>query len=409
MSSIILCLEPNILENSKPYYYDELNSLNIYDIRLATTVEEAMKKIYEMMFEDVFIIVNGKLFPQFYEELKKNLNKICIVPKIVIFKQSEEPLGKYQNIINDKFYNIGGIKTDFKEIMKFIKNPEMNQYKYLLKSDEEYLNFDYIDNKDKLLLPLFYKFLIKFTEKENEFNNLLYKKYYKKSKEIRHFLDSISNLKEIPIEILCKYYVRIYTDEESNFYGDLNKNLRKGKKEKYLPYIKILYEGIRLKALPYSSDEKLYRGGTLPYNEIEKIIKYKNKGAIEGLPGAIVFSKTFLSFSKDKEVADYFIEHYSKNLSKKFGKVLFTLEREINIDYNKSTHVDVGKLSLLPNEREVLFFPFSSFEIKDIKQEEDGIYHIKLLYMAKYIDKYKKDFTELPKKIPDSEYKNEIL
>ena len=408
MSSVttILWLDPNI-ENK--LYYEELNSLNTYKIKKAKTVDEAMKEIYEMIFEDVFIIVNGSLFPQFYKEFKNNLNRICIIPKIVIL--SETPLqGIENNIIGDKFYNLGGIKHDFQEVMQFIKNQEMNQYKFVPKNEEEHLNFDYIDNKDKLLLPLFFKFLIKFTEIDNNFHNMLYKKYYKKSKEMRHFLDSISIFPQIPIEILSKYYVRIYTDEESKFYTDLNKSLRKGKKEKYLPYIKILYEGIRLKALPYSKDKELYRGGILPYKEINKIINYKKKDTIEGLPGAIVFSKTFLSFSKEKKVAEYFIDYYSQNLNKKFGKVLFILEREINIDYNLSTHVDVGKLSLLPNEREVLFFPFSSFEIKEIVLKND-IYEIKLLYLAKYIDKYKKDFTKLPIKIPEtgSIFKNELI
>ena len=407
MSSIttILWLDSNIGENN--LYYEQLNSLNTYKIKIAKTVEEAMKEIYEMIFEDVFIIVNGPLFPKFYQEFKDNLYRICIIPKIVILSKTP-PLGIDNNIFGDKFYNIGGIKHEFREVMQFIKNPEMNQYKFVLKNEEEHLNFEYIDNKDKLLLPLFYKFLIKFTERDNNFHNRLYKKYYKKSKEMRHFLDSISNFPQIPIEILSKYYVRIYTDEESKFYSDLNKSLRKGKKEKYLPYIKILYEGIKLRALPYSKDKELYRGGILPYKEINKIINYKKKDTIEGLPGAIVFSKTFLSFSKDKEVAEYFIDNYSQNLSKKFGKVLFILEREINIDYNLSTHVDVGKLSLLPNEREVLFFPFSSFEIKTIVLKND-IYEITLLYLAKYVDKYKEDFTRLPKQIPESIFKNELI
>ena len=287
----------------------------------------------------------------------------------------------------------------------------MNEYKLLLdKNDEEYLNFDYIDNKEKLLLPLFYKFLIKFTEKDNQFNNYLYKKYYNKSKALKRFLDSICNFREIPIEILSKYYVRIYTDEESRFYSDLNKSLRKGKKEKFLPYIKILYEGIRLRALPYSNDKELYRGGILPKKEIEKIYKYKNKGEIEGLPGAIVFSKTFLSFSKDKDMAYYFISNNPNSSNEKCRKVLFTLKREINIDYNLSTHVDAEKLSLISTEREVLFFPFSSFEIKEINlNKKNNIYEIKLLYLAKYLDKYKEEFEKIPKMIPDSEYKNELI
>ena len=148
----------------------------------------------------------------------------------------------------------------------------------------------------------------------------------------------------------------------------------------------------------------------MPKKEIEKLQTHKNKEGIEGLPNAIVFSKTFLSFTKDKEMAYYFINNNQNNSNKKCSKVLFILKREISIDYNLSTHVDVGKLSLIPNEREVLFFPFSSFEIKDVKFNKDnGIYEIYLLYLAKYIDKYKIEFTTLPKMIPDSEYKNEII
>ena len=44
---------------------------------------------------------------------------------------------------------------------------------------------------------------------------------------------------------LWSYYV--------NIYRDINENLRKSKKENYLIFIKVLYEGIRLKALPLAS------------------------------------------------------------------------------------------------------------------------------------------------------------
>jgi hypothetical protein len=415
MSSTVIWLDPSLLEKNESYY-DKLKSLNIYEIKQVKTVKEAMEEIYKKVFEDVFIIVNGSLFLEFHNKLKNNLDKICIIPKIVIFTESNKEayinsLGDNKKIIYDKFYNIGGIKTDYNEVIKFIKTPEMNEYKLLLdKNDEEYLNFDYIDNKEKLLLPLFYKFLIKFTERDNQFNNYLYKKYYNKSKAIKRFLDSISNFPNLPIQILSKYYVRIYTDEDSRFYSDLNKSLRKGKKEKFLPYIKILYEGIRLEALPYSKDEELYRGCILPKKEIEKIYEYKNKGAIKGLPGAIVFSKTFLSFTKDKDMAYYFINNNQNSSNEKCRKVLFILKREINIDYNTSTHVDAEKLSLISTEREVLFFPFSSFEIKEINlNKEKNIYEIKLLYLAKYFDQYKEELTKFPKIIPDSEYKNELI
>ena len=44
-------------------------------------------------------------------------------------------------------------------------------------------------------------------------------------------------MKNIPIQILTKYYARLYT-LNSNFYKDLNKDLRMNNKDKYLSYIK---------------------------------------------------------------------------------------------------------------------------------------------------------------------------
>ena len=70
------------------------------------------------------------------------------------------------------------------------------------------------------------------------------------------------------------------------------------------------------------------------------------------------------------------------------SKVLFILEKDDNIGYNLSTHCDIEKISFYPNEKEVLFFPFSPFEIKSIKEiyiRNEKIYKIELLYLVKYL------------------------
>ena len=67
---------------------------------------------------------------------------------------------------------------------------------------------------------------------------------------------------------------------------------------------------------------------------------------------------------------------------------MFILEKDDNLDYNLSIHGDIEKISYFPNEKEVLFFPFSSFEIKEIKEIDMGNekkYEIKLLYLGKYL------------------------
>ena len=63
-------------------------------------------------------------------------------------------------------------------------------------------------------------------------------------------------MKNIPIEILSKYYARLFTFN-SNFHSYLNSDLRNNKKDKHLPYIKTLYEGVKLKSLPLATDKKI--------------------------------------------------------------------------------------------------------------------------------------------------------
>jgi len=52
----------------------------------------------------------------------------------------------------------------------------------------------------------------------------------------------------------------------------------------------------------------------------------------------------------------------------KYYIYLYILEKNDNLGYNLSNHGDIEKISYFPDEKEVLFFPFSSFEIKEIKE-----------------------------------------
>ena len=54
-------------------------------------------------------------------------------------------------------------------------------------------------------------------------------------------------------------------------------------------------------------------------------------------------------------------------------KVLIKLEKEEKLDYNLSTYADIKNVSLFPIKREVLFFPFSSFEIINIDDAKTPI------------------------------------
>ena len=129
---------------------------------------------------------------------------------------------------------------------------------------------------------------------------------------------------------------------------------------------------------------------------------------IENLPYTIVFSKSFLSFSKDKKVAKKFLN--KGYCSEILFRVLYIIEKNDKLEYNLATHSDIEELALIKDEREILFFPFSSFEVKKIKviniDKEKG-YETHLLYNGKYLKEIENDknITLNEIKLPENEYK----
>ena len=421
--SNIIWIDENIYNKENIEYAKELEKIGYKNIRLFQKVSDAFDCIGKIQFEEIKIIISGKLFSDFINTFKANIIKMCLVPKIIIFTKNKTKFlenNQDYNKAENKFYTFGGIATRISEIKEFlskedkniISNDSNNNSISLIKLDESkekeknfdaQLTFEYIDNKEKLILPMTFSSLLDEISNENieKYTKSLYNLYSKESEKIKTLLEQIIHMKNIPIEILCKYYIRLYS-LNSKFQTELNIDLRLNKKDKYLPFIKLLYEGVRLKSLPLSRNNILYRGGSLNNEEINKIQKYlKNK--IDGLPSLIVFSKSFLSFSKDENEAKKFL----RNIYKGSSKVLFILMNDSNEDYNLSTHADIEKISYYPKEKEVLFFPFSSFEIKDIKEinnEKEKSYEIHLLYLGKYL----KIIENNENKLPESEFKNQL-
>ena len=404
-------------------YLEELEKNKQLKVKCFKEIGIAINYLKNLEFEETYLITNGKFYIKFIEEFKKNIREICVIPKIIILTTDKKDFltknPEYKNFEKDPYYNLGGIQTSFDDIKKFIfkknepkkeikefkdnKNNQISRFLTNNQNDKD-LIFEYVDSNIKLVYPLLYKSLIKINKNDNInlFTGSLYDKY-KKFKDIYDLFNPIIDLSNVPIELLSKYYARLQTLQTA-FYTDINKDLRENNKENYLIYIKVLYEGLKLKSFKLSEDEVLYRGGKLSNNEIEKIKKdLANKKKEE--PGVIVFSKTFLSFSKKKSMAEEFLGDREKGLN----KVIFILENTKKIDYNLSTHADIEKISFFPREKEVLFFPFSAFKIKEMnekKVKEEVIYEIKLIYLNKYLEGLEKFNTEinLDKTIPKTKY-----
>lgn len=131
------------------------------------------------------------------------------------------------------------------------------------------------------------------------------------------------------------------------------------KKESYFDiYVKAKYEGLYIGSLQHSNNEILYRGTRMKRNEIDNIRKSFeewNKIGDKKLPQFLLYSRTFLSFTKVKEKLKYFI----KQTDDSFYRIVFILKNNSTLSKKYSSNADIEYLSKFPDEKEVLFFPYT--------------------------------------------------
>ena len=279
----ILWIDPNINnEENKKYSEDlktDLKIKNTFNIDLFKKVSESIDYLKAIKFEETKIIISGRLYSDFIKNFKENILEMYVAPKILVFTSNKKRFIENNEEYKDKenkFYTFGGVESDFKNVRNFIEN-DSNQNRdienFIYRSDDIQLTFEYIDKLEKLMLPLLFKSLIEIISHEDleKYTKKLYIEY-SKIKIIKKLLGQIVSISNIPREILSRYYARLYTSP-SIFHNTLNKNLGKGENNDYISFIKILYEGVKLKSLTLASDKILYRGSLISNKEIKEIQK----------------------------------------------------------------------------------------------------------------------------------------
>ena len=397
-------------------------------------------------FGDIYVILSGSYYNEFVFKFKKYLKYTFVVPKIIIFTKDEKLFSEnndINDIINKSFYNLGGVQISFQKVYNdLIRNKTWKKEFKIedkplidnnIKGKEQY-TFEYINNKIELYLPVFYKSLIILNNSKDIFGELTHylNKLYSKNPKIRELLEPIDGISDAPIEILCKYYARLYTID-SDFYKDINKYLRErdsiineediifwADKNNYpITYIKSFYEGLKLGCFKISSKKKLYRFSCIGEEELKKIKEYlkkkNNKFQI-----VYFFSKSFLSFSEDEDFANNFYNNWKENNSNNINLIpcKFHLINEGNIEESLFTHVNIQNISVY-NEKEILFLPFTCFEITKItpvldKNSMKQIINKKtyeyFIIELNYLGKYRKELNNIEKKeiIPETIFKQSI-
>ena len=278
------------------------------------------------------------------------------------------------------------------------------EYTYEHKNIDLPFNFEKIRNRGDLHLNLFYKILLDISKTDNnKFKELM--KKYKNYAKYKALFNPIINIPDIPIELLSKYYARMFTID-GDFFDKMKRDLLIDYNKDniiYQSYIKTLYEGVErniLKPLQTFQNIQLFSAQYYTENQIKELNEYRLR-KVEYYEVPIIFSKSFLSFTKDINIAEHYISTNNKNTMIKVVKA--------SPEYNLNTHADIRELSCFPDEKKVLFFPFSAFGIEDfIYDSEKKIYILKLIYLGKFIKDYelKYKFNIETDKLPTPYFKN---
>ena len=224
----VIWIDPNIKNEENSKYKIELEKIKNIKLKCFKQAKEAINHLKTIKFQETKIIISGKVFFEFVQLFQENILDMCVVPKIIIFTGNKEKFIEksrgYKSTFDDLFYIYGGIKILFEDIKAFItnENKEVNSTKSLKSqktNNEIQFTFEYIDSIEKLALPLFYKTLIDTISKDNmeKYTDLLHNQYSKSNNELKELFHAIKSIPNIPIELLSKFYARLYT-AESNFY-----------------------------------------------------------------------------------------------------------------------------------------------------------------------------------------------
>ena len=99
-----------------------------------------------------------------------------------------------------------------------------------------------------------------------------------------------------------------------------------------------------------------------------------------------------MSFTKDiSKIPD-------KNIKPGKVRVKFILNPPKYKDKFFFSNIDMNKISSIKDEEEVLFLPYSCFEIENYKKLGESEYEIILNYLDKYYDKIKEKISSKKKK-----------
>lgn len=411
----LIWIDYNIDNAENKLYQKMLNEILPYKGFKAIT--DGINEIKKIKFKKLMLMLTSSIFYDFIPLFEREKNEIFCCLNVIVFTQKEKiaEVEKFckenKKISSGYLFDKTKIFDDIEKIKEFIKQTKKKHIKFTdnfetinndnkIFFDNKIDNFEKINNFEELILPIyFHKSIEPITSEEiRNFNYYILTLYDGKNDTIKDLITQFDNIPEMPIEIICKYWAYIYSLEgqnyDYNFYLILNKGLRENIYKLFLPFIKMMYEGLKRKVFTSVKNEELYSGGIISNRELQKIKNdLNNNSNNNNLPKVIYYIRAFKSFSKKREISEGFIKNSSKDSTGLLFIILNDQNNNINIEGEFVSNVYLKEFSFFGFEEEVLFFPFSSFEVVKIEDVVTNIKKYVIIYL-KYLGRYKKYIEE---------------
>lgn len=384
----------------------EINSINVFNIFPFNDIDTALDNIIKIKFSSTIIIIDGEIIDLFFPKLYQNIGNLYTIPKILIFtKEQFHNLQKYESY---PFFKIEYVFTNYMKLKREILKNYLSKY---FSTNNSFV-FEYIKKPNELVIPINYKKFInepKINE-INSFNQLLYQKFILNNKVTNLLSPALEY--NVPTQLLIKYWLRLLTIP--SFEKVINENLLIENGNNFEILTQVLYMGLKKKYIQPCINKKLFRGGILKQKELNEIKENKKYNVNNETPNLTCFNKIYLTFSTDEKYALTYMDNQRNFLEEDEELVFFEIEEGENIDVENASNTDIQNYSLNSEIHEILFFPFSYFEVSEIStlkntnyESNDDYNYIKL----KYLGKYKVKFSNLAqwKNIGDSKFVNNII
>ena len=390
----------------------------LFEFKTFENVKDAFDEMKKNQYKlkTILVIIQGSQYPDYFEilnELKIN-KKLKFIPISFIYTgnnylkvlegkekdRNREIKKEVLDSIGDKFYNPGGIGIHPNDIFQFIKN----NWNLDLPSDKQEVsafNFESCDDDIFLLSALIYlynKKNILLTEQEIKDLNYILRTQHPLSQQYNDYLD----LKYFDIDITTEFWINYYTSK-STFYQEMARDFNNNYFLTYEPFIKALYRALHKKNLKSKYDVNLYSCCPITKKDLENL-----ENNLNGNIKTLIYTKQFQSFSQSEEMAKNYINYIDKDSI----PVLYEVNK-LEAQEAFASNIDIGDLSCFPENKEVLFFPYTCFIVEKIEKKKMKINSknievrvIKLNYLGNYQQKINDLFKNLDEKKIESLLKN---